>query len=127
MSQEADPLDPVWRALASPIRRRILDILREGPRITGDLADEFSDLSRFAVMQHLGVLEEADLVIRKKDGRTTWNHMNPVPIQRLADRWIDRMRRPWVESLVDLKSQLESEVEAETEDPPVDEAAEGGA
>ena len=106
-----DDLDLVWRALANPVRREILDILKQRALPTGELADRFGDLSRFAVMQHLGVLEEGGLVIRQKLGRVTINHFNPVPIQRIADRWIDRMRRPWAESLVDLKTELESEEE----------------
>lgn len=103
-----DDLELVWRALANPVRRRILDLLRERPRPTGDLAGEFGELSRFAVMQHLGVLEEGGLVVRRKDGRRTINHLNPVPIQRIYDRWVSRYQRPWAESLVDLKVQLES-------------------
>lgn len=110
-----DDLDPVWRALANPVRRRILDELKLSPRQTGDLADAFEDLSRFAIMQHLGVLEEADLVLRRRMGRVTMNYFNPVPIQRIADRWIDRMRRPWVESLVELKAELEEVEDEETE------------
>lgn len=102
-----DDLDAVWRALANPVRRAILDELKRAPSQTGELADAFEDLSRFAIMQHLGVLEEADLVVRRRSGRVTMNYFNPVPIQRIADRWIDRMRRPWVESLVELKAELE--------------------
>lgn len=103
-----DDLDLVWRALANPVRREILDVLKSRPLPTGELAERFPSLSRFAVMQHLGVLEEGNLVIRQKLGRVTVNHFNPVPIQRIADRWIDRMRKPWTESLVDLKRELES-------------------
>jgi len=106
-----DDLDLVWRALANPVRREILDVLKHRALPTGELADRFGGLSRFAVMQHLGVLEEGGLVIRQKLGRVTINHFNPVPIQRIADRWIDRMRKPWAESLVDLKSELESDEE----------------
>ncbi len=58
-----DELEPVWRALANPLRRNILDALRRGPRTTGDLAREFPQLSRFAIMQHLGVLEEGELIV----------------------------------------------------------------
>ena len=105
-----DDLDLAWRALANPVRREILDVLKRGPLATGAVADRFSELSRFAVMQHLGVLEEGDLVIRRKRGRVTLNFFNPVPIQRIADRWIDRMRKPWTESLVDLKGELEAEL-----------------
>jgi len=106
--RQDDDLDLVWRALANPVRREILDELKRGPLPTGELADRFRGLSRFAVMQHLGVLEEGDLVIRRRSGRVTLNFFNPVPIQRIADRWIDRMRRPWTESLVDLKGELEA-------------------
>jgi DNA-binding transcriptional ArsR family regulator len=127
--RDANDLDLVWRALANPVRREILDELKRGPLPTGELADRFRGLSRFAVMQHLGVLEEGDLVIRRRTGRVTLNLFNPVPIQRIADRWIDRMRRPWAESLVDLKGELEAGlaggVDADEEEDP-DHAA-GGA
>ncbi len=108
-AHRADPLEPVWRALANPIRRQILDLLRDRPRATGELADEFPDHSRFAVMQHLGVLEVGGLVIRRKHGRQRINYLNPVPIQQIHDRWVSRYQRPWAESLVDLKAQLEKD------------------
>lgn len=104
-----DPLEPVWKALANPTRRRILDLLREGPRSTGDLADAFPDLTRFAVMQHLGVLVEAELVVFRREGRRRLNYLNPVPIQRVHDRWVSRYTRPWTEALVALRDELESE------------------
>ena len=70
----ADPedLDPVWRALSNPVRRRILDLLKEGPLTTGELAGRFPELTRFAVMQHLRVLEEAELVVPIRDGRSRY-------------------------------------------------------
>lgn len=86
-----------------------MDLLRDRPLPTGDLSREFSEHSRFAVMQHLRVLEEGGLVVRRRDGRKTMNHLNPVPIQQIYDRWVSRYRKPWVETLVDLKSQLEGE------------------
>ena len=101
-------LDPVWRALANPMRRTILDHLREGPLNTGQLAAVFPEMSRFAVMQHLGVLEEGNLVVRRKKGRQTINHFNPVPIQQIYDRWVHRFHQPWTEALVDLKRDVES-------------------
>lgn len=100
-------LEPVWRALASPIRRRILDLLYEGPVSTGHLAEKFPDLSRFAVMQHLGVLTEAELVVPRRDGRTRMNYLNPIPIQQIHDRWVSRYQQPWTEALVGLKGELE--------------------
>jgi DNA-binding transcriptional ArsR family regulator len=109
LSHMSDDLEPVWRALASPIRRRMLDLLRGGPVSTGALTAEFHDLSRFAVMQHLAVLEEADLVVPRREGRTRLNFLNPVPIQRIYHRWVSRYQEPWAESLVALKGTLESD------------------
>jgi DNA-binding transcriptional ArsR family regulator len=109
MTRAADDLEEVWRALASPVRRRMLDLLRDGPMSTGDVAAEFSDLSRFAVMQHLGVLEGAGLVVPRRDGRTRLNYLNPVPIQRIYRRWVSKYQEPWTEALVSLKGALESE------------------
>jgi len=82
--------EAVWRALANPHRRRILDLLRQGPRTTGELAGRFDDLSRFAVMQHLGVLEEAGLVLARRRGKQRFNHLNAVPIRRVYERWVNR-------------------------------------
>lgn len=75
---------------------------------TGAIADQFRDLSRFAVMQHLGVLEEADLVVPRREGRMRLNYLNPVPIQRIHQRWVSRYQEPWAESLVAMKGALES-------------------
>ena len=104
-----DGLDGVWKALASSTRRRILDLLVDGPVTTGDVVVEFPDLSRFAVMQHLTVLVNADLVIARKSGRQRFNHLNAIPIQRISDRWISRYHRPLAEAMVDLKHSLESD------------------
>lgn len=109
-----DDLEDVWRALSNPTRRSILDLLRAGPRTTGDLADAFPDLSRFAIMQHLGVLGEAELVIARRDGRRRYNYLNPVPIQQIHDRWVSRYTRPWAEALVGLRDELESEARVES-------------
>ena len=78
----------VWRVLASPQRRQLLDLLSEGPRTTGDLADAMPELSRFAVMQHLGVLTDANLVVVRRRGRHRFNHLNPVPLRRWYERWV---------------------------------------
>lgn len=100
-------LDGVWRALSNPARRRILDLLADGPLTTGDLSDHFPDLSRFAVMQHLKVLEGAELVVPRRSGRTRHNYLNPVPIQRIYERWVSRYMRPWTDALTSLKQELE--------------------
>lgn len=105
-----DPQEPIWKALANPVRRAILDTLREGPLTTGELADGFTEISRFAVMQHLRVLEAAGLVVARRKGRQRFNYLNPVPIQQIHDRWVARYTRPWTEALVALQSELEAEV-----------------
>jgi DNA-binding transcriptional ArsR family regulator len=109
MAEESRSMQQVWRALANPARRRILDLLREGPRTTGDLAGRLRGLTRFAVMQHLGVLEQAELVIVRREGRERYNYLNPVPIQLVYDRWVAHYVRPWTEALVALRHQLEAE------------------
>jgi DNA-binding transcriptional ArsR family regulator len=80
--------EAVWRALANPLRRRLLDELRRGARTTGELADATPELSRFAVMQHLGVLTDAGLVIVRRRGRHRFNHLNAVPLRRWYERWV---------------------------------------
>ena len=104
-----DDMDAVWRALANPVRRRMLDLLVvEEPLTTGDLAERFADdLSRFAVMQHLKVLEEVDLVVAVREGRRRFNYLNPVPIQQVYDRWVSRYMQPWTDALTSLKRELE--------------------
>jgi DNA-binding transcriptional ArsR family regulator len=100
-------LDDVWRALSNRVRRRVLDLLADGPMTTGELAERFPELSRFAVMQHLRVLEEADLVIPRRSGRERHNYLNPVPVQRIYERWVSRYMRPWTDALTSLKHELE--------------------
>jgi DNA-binding transcriptional ArsR family regulator len=105
-----DPGEPdaaVWKALASPIRRRILDALRERELTTGEIADRFPELTRFAVMQHLRVLADADLVVPRRVGRHRYNYLNPVPIQEVVDRWIVPYAQPWTEALVGLRDEVE--------------------
>jgi DNA-binding transcriptional ArsR family regulator len=109
MPRKRDELEPVWKALASPVRRAILDRLRDGPQTTGALAERFPKLTRFAVMQHLLVLEEAELVVPRRDGRERYNYLNPVPIQRIFDRWVSRYMKPWTEALVSLRDELENQ------------------
>jgi DNA-binding transcriptional ArsR family regulator/uncharacterized protein YndB with AHSA1/START domain len=87
--QLAHPGQPdLWRALGNPVRRQILDDLRAGPRTTGDLAGRLPELSRFAVMQHLGVLVDSGLVVVRRQGRERFNYLNPVPLRRWYERWV---------------------------------------
>jgi len=91
----------VWRALADPIRRQILDLLRERPRITGDIASHFT-VSRIAVMRHLEVLSAAGLVTSRKRGRQRWHYLNAVPLQRIHERWVDVHMERWASGLLRL-------------------------
>jgi DNA-binding transcriptional ArsR family regulator len=99
--------DGVFKALADPTRRSILDRLRDQPRTTGELCEGFPDVTRFAVMKHLTVLEEAGLVVVRREGRVRWNHLNPVPIQSIYERWMSRFAAPHAASLLKLARKLE--------------------
>jgi DNA-binding transcriptional ArsR family regulator len=105
----ADVHDAVFKALGDARRRKILDLLTAGPKTTGELCKYFMDLDRCTVMQHLGVLEYAGLVIAKRRGRQRWNHLNPLPIKAIHDRWISRYAAGAVDLLARLKSDLEKE------------------
>jgi DNA-binding transcriptional ArsR family regulator len=99
----------VFKALANEVRREILDLLKAKPRTTGDLCSHFPDLDRCTVMQHLAVLEEADLVIVAREGRYRWNHLNVAPILAIYDRWISRYAASSARLLGRLKDDLEKE------------------
>jgi len=107
-SESADDL--VFKALADSRRRAILDLLKAAPRTTGDLCDHFAaSLDRCTVMQHIGVLERAELIIAHKEGRTRWNHLNAAPFKDIYDRWISA----YAAHAVDLLSRLKHDLEAE--------------
>ena len=89
-------LDATFKALASPVRRRLLDLLRDGPRTTTDLCACVPDLDRCTVMPHLGVLERAGLLAVVRRGRERWNHLDVLPIQAIRDRWISHYAGPAV-------------------------------
>jgi DNA-binding transcriptional ArsR family regulator len=91
----------VWRALADPTRRIILDLLRERPRTTGDISSYF-EISRIAVMRHLDVLVDADLVTSRKRGRERWHYLNAIPLQRIHERWVHAQVEPWASRLLRL-------------------------
>lgn len=94
--------DRVFKALAAPIRRRILDVLKESPRSTGALCALFPDVDRTTALQHLRVLENAELVTGRRVGRERHLSLAPLPIKRLHDRWIGEYARAAVELLDDL-------------------------
>ena len=100
--------DLVFKALAGADRRRILDLLRDAPMTTGDVGSHLPHLDRTTVMQHLRKLEEAGLVITKKEGRCRWNYLDVAPIQRIHERWISTYAAPTARLLGRLKADLES-------------------
>jgi DNA-binding transcriptional ArsR family regulator len=104
---EEDDLHSVFRALADPTRRYLLDLLyeRDGRTLT-ELESELS-MTRFGVMKHLKVLEEAGLVVARRSGREKLHFLNPVPIRLIHDRWIDKYTERRVSALLDLKNELE--------------------
>ena len=101
--------DQVFKALADPTRRFLLDqlFLRDGRTLT-ELESEL-EMTRFGVMKHLRVLEEAGLVVSRRRGREKLHFLNPVPIRLIHDRWIDKYTERRVSALADLKTELEKE------------------
>ena len=99
--------DRVFKALADPTRRFLLDQLfsRDG-RTLSELESEL-EMTRFGVMKHLRVLEEAGLVVTRRSGREKLHFLNPIPIRLIHDRWIDKYRERRVSALADLKHKLE--------------------
>ena len=102
--------DRVFKALGSVVRRQILDDLRDQPLTTGTLVAHFPELDRCTVMQHLKVLEDAELVIAVRRGRARWNHLNPLPIQEVHERWIGPHAAGAVSRLARLKRDLERDL-----------------
>ncbi|HEV2361581.1 MAG TPA: metalloregulator ArsR/SmtB family transcription factor [Acidimicrobiales bacterium] len=100
--------DLVFKALADPTRRHLLDRLfeREGRTLT-ELESEL-EMTRFGVMKHLRLLEEAGLVVTRRSGREKLHYLNPVPIRLIHDRWIDKFTEQRVSAIADLKSALEN-------------------
>src|SRR5437762_6762990 len=99
--------DLVFRALADPSRRHLLDRLFERDGRTLSELTEHLEMTRFGVMKHLQILEDAGLVVSRKEGRQKLHYLNPVPIQQIHDRWIDKYRTRHATALADLKAELE--------------------
>ncbi|HVV07897.1 metalloregulator ArsR/SmtB family transcription factor [Amycolatopsis sp.] len=101
--------DRVFKALADPTRRYLLDLLfaRDG-RTLSELESELA-MTRFGVMKHLKVLEDADLVVTRRSGREKLHFLNPVPIRTIHDRWIDKYTGRRASALTELKAELEQE------------------
>jgi uncharacterized protein YndB with AHSA1/START domain len=104
-------VDEVFRALADPTRRRLLDeLFREDGQTLGALEERFA-MTRFGVMKHLKVLEESGLVVTRRRGREKLHFLNPVPIRLVHDRWVSKYAEPWAATLSELKHRLERSME----------------
>jgi uncharacterized protein YndB with AHSA1/START domain len=104
-------VDAVFRALADPTRRSLLDeLFRQDGQTLSALEERFS-MTRFGVMKHLRLLEEAGLVVTKRRGRLKLHFLNPVPIRLIHDRWVSKYTEPWAAALSDLKTRLETPME----------------
>src|SRR5947207_1480228 len=102
--------DRVWHALRDSTRRRLLDLMRERPRTTGELCAAVPELSRVNVIKHLKLLEEVDLVRVRPQGRERWNHLNVVPLQEITERWIRPFEAQWAGRLWRLRRLAEEGV-----------------
>ena len=109
MSSESEN-DLIFKALASPTRRRILDEIKDAPLTTGDLCERFPELDRCTVMQHLKVLEGAGLVVARREGRERWNHLDALPVHAIHERWIG----PYAAYAASMLSRLRKQVEEPT-------------
>jgi len=112
----ADDDDRVFKALADPTRRFLLDLLfvRDGRTLTELETEAGQAMTRFGVMKHLKVLAEAGLVVTRRSGREKLHFLNPVPIRLIHDRWIDKFTERHVAALADLKTELEQRAALET-------------
>jgi DNA-binding transcriptional ArsR family regulator len=104
----SDEQDKIFKALADKTRRKILDILRASPKTTGEICKSLSKLDRCTVMLHLRILEEADLVMVRREGKFRWNHLNIGPIHNIYSRWIKNYAEPSAHLLARLKEDLET-------------------
>src|SRR3712207_1827652 len=101
-------MDEVFKALADPTRRELLDTLfaEDGQTLTA--LESRLPMTRFGVMKHLRVLEEAGLVVTRRRGREKLHFLNPVPIRLVHDRWVSKYAEPWAAGLTELKTDLET-------------------
>jgi DNA-binding transcriptional ArsR family regulator len=102
-------MDEVFRALSDPTRRQLLDRLYEHDGLSLSELERELPMTRFGVMKHLRVLEDAGLVVTRRRGREKLHFLNPVPIRLIHDRWVSKYAEPWASALSDLKRDLEEE------------------
>ena len=102
-------MDAVFRALGDPTRRRLLDALFKKDGQTLSALEARLPMTRFGVMKHLRILEDARLIVTKRRGREKLHFLNPVPIRLVHDRWVSKYAEPWAATLTGLKKRLEEE------------------
>jgi len=112
-----DKLDPVWKALADPTRRAILDFLRDRSRTTTEIVECYPHLTRFGVMKHLEVLRQAHLVETREEGRLRVNSLNVVPIRQIYERWVGPFQELWTGELLRIKELAEESPNGKHEGP----------
>lgn len=113
-------VDAIWRALANPQRRAILQALRDGPRTTTYLVEQLPDLTRFAVMKHIGVLRDCGLVLTEEQGKRKLNSLNAVPLRLVYEELVNGYQDLWARQLLRVQrraEQLERTSREETEEP----------
>src|SRR3954451_21393679 len=101
-------MDEVFRALADPTRRSLLDELFKNDGQTLSALEERLPMTRFGVMKHLKLLENAGLVVTRRSGREKLHFLNPIPIRLIHDRWVSKYPEPWAAALTGLKYELEN-------------------
>ncbi len=109
-------MDAVFQALASGHRRKILDVIKGLPGCSVNDVCKYFDMSRIAVMKHLRVLEEADMIISQKSGRTRELYFNVVPIQLVYDRWTTEYSKFWASHVTDIKFKAEAKKKTNVKD-----------
>jgi DNA-binding transcriptional ArsR family regulator len=106
-------MDEVFKALAAPTRRKLLDELFRKDGQTLSQLERRLPMTRFGVMKHLAVLEEANLVVTRRRGREKLHFLNPVPIRQVYERWVTKYTEPWAATLTGIKRELEEEDDGE--------------
>lgn len=102
-----EKLSTVFKALGHPIRRQILDILKVSPKTTGELNEKFPEVTRYAIMKHLKILEEGNMVVVRREGKYRRNFLNAVPLQEMHNRWVGKYMQTSANSLLNLRSKIE--------------------
>lgn len=110
MTYNSNTEDLIWKALGDSKRRRILEALAPGPKLTGDLVELLPAIGRTGVLRHIGILAEADLIRVRPEGRKRWNYLNPDPIKLVCTSWVARHIDGVASSVARLKDLAEADI-----------------